>query len=272
MANGTKSQYVQNTDCYLVLQGKSGLTALLPAPMHAAKKEANRILLPYSLGRKPKPAASVQKTAAKHTSQTGVATKLTQYDSDSDDDDMADTGGNFFSLDTPKDSSSSSSTVVGPSLKSPDSGVSDSLNVPTVPLPPGDNEAVPTVSLPPADNEAVPTVPLPPKNKSDVATVPLPPEGLRSSLKLPAPQKAQTDSVIGPDSEGEADSTAEVVYGQPSDVVMDAPLTFKGGVSSQRRFQSPTVGPVSSTSEAGEEDGGSANMYYNMVRLQPRAI
>lgn len=89
--------------------GKSGLTALLPPPVHAAKKESNRILLPYSLGKKPKPTPkptlsdkppSPTYTQKKYSMYHG----LTGYDSDSDEDENESNKNqkpvNFFALDS----------------------------------------------------------------------------------------------------------------------------------------------------------------------------
>ncbi|KAL5003955.1 hypothetical protein ScPMuIL_017411 [Solemya velum] len=80
---------------------KCGLTALLPCPVHMAKKEANRILIPYSMTRKKtetsqnsnKPKnATVSVSSVKPSSSNFVS----GFDSDSDDDSPV----NFFSLDS----------------------------------------------------------------------------------------------------------------------------------------------------------------------------
>ncbi|XP_050402520.2 proline-rich protein PRCC [Patella vulgata] len=89
----------------------SGLTSILPPPVHAAKKENNRILLPYSLAKKtqPKPATNVTKTTNSKNAEEIITKRkmsafqaMTGYESDSDDEDSG--SGNFFSLD--KDNSS----------------------------------------------------------------------------------------------------------------------------------------------------------------------
>ncbi|XP_060073608.1 proline-rich protein PRCC-like [Ylistrum balloti] len=78
---------------------KSGLTALLPAPVHAAKKETNRILLPYSLkkaqaNKKPAPSKTDPVTLNPSPKFQG----LSGYGSDSDSDDAESESANFFSL------------------------------------------------------------------------------------------------------------------------------------------------------------------------------
>ncbi|KAK6179335.1 hypothetical protein SNE40_011722 [Patella caerulea] len=84
----------------------SGLTSILPPPVHAAKKENNRILLPYSLAKKtqPKPATNVAKTTKSKNAEEMITKRkmsafqaMTGYESDSDDEDSS--SGNFFSLD-----------------------------------------------------------------------------------------------------------------------------------------------------------------------------
>ncbi|XP_041372052.1 proline-rich protein PRCC-like isoform X2 [Gigantopelta aegis] len=103
--------------------GKSGLFSLLPEPVHAAKKESNRILIPHTLSKKPqqkpdtvlppvpqaKPevkevitdapvtAAATSTAPHKYTTQFQA---ITGYYSDSDDEEDEEEGssGNFFSL------------------------------------------------------------------------------------------------------------------------------------------------------------------------------
>lgn len=78
---------------------KSGLTALLPAPVHAATKESNRILLPYSLKKsqeKQKPVPSKPKPAASNLQPKFQS--LSGYGSDSDSDEPGSESANFFSL------------------------------------------------------------------------------------------------------------------------------------------------------------------------------
>ncbi|XP_005098263.1 proline-rich protein PRCC [Aplysia californica] len=100
---------------------KNGLFSLLPAPMHSAKKEINRPLIPHSLTKKPAAASKTSSTTASskktttgtHTnSRSEVASSsdgsskrmsqfnaLTGYDSDSDEDNEdGSSSSNFFSL------------------------------------------------------------------------------------------------------------------------------------------------------------------------------
>ncbi|ESP00678.1 hypothetical protein LOTGIDRAFT_157968 [Lottia gigantea] len=85
---------------------KSGLTSLLPPPVHAVKKESNRILVPHTLKRKPPPKPNVDKTktASKKPNEEAKSLKkltafqaMTGYESDSDEENS--NSGNFFSLD-----------------------------------------------------------------------------------------------------------------------------------------------------------------------------
>ncbi|XP_033750507.1 proline-rich protein PRCC-like [Pecten maximus] len=78
---------------------KSGLTALLPAPVHAATKETNRILLPYSLKKsqekkKPVPPKTDHVSRKSNPKFQG----LSGYGSDSDSDEAGSESANFFSL------------------------------------------------------------------------------------------------------------------------------------------------------------------------------
>lgn len=96
---------------------RSSLFSLLPAPMHSAKKEINRPLIPHSLSKKPvqmKAAASnIASKSSNQTSQSHTSSEapmspkrlttfnaLTGYESDSDDEaGYKDSATNFFSLD-----------------------------------------------------------------------------------------------------------------------------------------------------------------------------
>jgi len=104
---------------------RSGLFSLLPAPLHSAKKEINRPLIPHSLTKKPaapaklslNPLSSSSSTLSSNTNSSQVASSsdislkkmsqfnaLTGYDSDSDDDNDATAAEsenpslNFFSI------------------------------------------------------------------------------------------------------------------------------------------------------------------------------
>ncbi|CAL1533672.1 unnamed protein product [Lymnaea stagnalis] len=108
---------------------KSGLFSLLPAPMHSAKKEINRPLIPYSLNKKPvvaksddtKPSvASISAPSSVGTSHSAdISSKrmtpfnaLTGFDSDSDeDDDFKGSSTNFFSLHSSSEASDNTKTV-----------------------------------------------------------------------------------------------------------------------------------------------------------------
>ncbi|RUS81539.1 hypothetical protein EGW08_010709 [Elysia chlorotica] len=94
---------------------KSGLFSLLPPPIHSAKKEINRPLIPHTLSKKPAITAQVpsqtksQKTIQKPSTSTisgdtskpastkKVALNVAMYGSDSDDDEEV-SASNFFSL------------------------------------------------------------------------------------------------------------------------------------------------------------------------------
>lgn len=128
---------------YTYLQSKCGLSALLPAPMHKASKESNRILLPYTLKKKPEPVVKPTKTVTKPqakgqnlTIKSKFSGLSTEY-SDSDEDESESTN-NFFSL-----GNSNPQPTVGPALPDPSQGCNvgpEPLRVPRLSLPP------PTVS------------------------------------------------------------------------------------------------------------------------------
>jgi hypothetical protein len=97
----------------LILQGKRGLTSILPPPIHSGTKESNRTLLPYVFSKKKQPVNS--STKDKKTNSASVksldpaperkdAKKLLigTYGSDSDGDDEDGTS-NFFSFNTQDD-------------------------------------------------------------------------------------------------------------------------------------------------------------------------
>lgn len=118
---GTSKHLVPSTQ-------KSGLFSLLPAPMHSAKKEINRPLIPYSLNKKPVAAknedkknltTSVSAPSTLGTSQSAdISSKrmtpfnaLTGFDSDSDeDDDFKGSSTNFFSLHSTSEASDNTKT------------------------------------------------------------------------------------------------------------------------------------------------------------------
>ncbi|GFR59306.1 proline-rich protein PRCC-like, partial [Elysia marginata] len=102
---------------------KSGLFSLLPPPIHSAKKEINRPLIPHTLSKKPQitPQASSQakrhipiekptvstpsSSSTKSVTTKKVALNIAMYGSDSDDDDDV-SASNFFSLDSSSKSKS----------------------------------------------------------------------------------------------------------------------------------------------------------------------
>lgn len=107
---------------------KSGLFSLLPPPIHSAKKEINRPLIPHTLSKKPqniaqtssqaKPHIPIQKPSVatssgdslKAISTKRVALNIAMYGSDSEDDDGDNvSSSNFFSLDSVSNSGSSKS-------------------------------------------------------------------------------------------------------------------------------------------------------------------
>lgn len=230
-----------------MIQGKSGLTSILPAPVHAAKKEAGRILLPYSLTKKTQSAVSNAAAPKKsntssqdtHSSQQ-LSAGLTGYGSDSDDEDEARQPVSFFSLDKSVNKtdltvqSSSQKQMVGP-------------------------------SRPPENIDSF--------SETGIPTVPQPPTFARTSLNLPAPaksnnSKSENESLSVSSSKNVSD-TVDISAGPIVD--QDAPLTFKGGVSSQRTFNSAynsNSAVSSSTAAFGMAHStaeGDQNMYYNMV-------
>lgn len=96
--------------------GKTGLTSLLPAPVHLTVKEANRVLIPHTLTKKRTPAvnsAPSSKKDIKASSDKPVSSKgdnslfqgLSGYNSDSDgEEEEGSQSSNFFSLsDTKKE-------------------------------------------------------------------------------------------------------------------------------------------------------------------------
>ena len=130
-------------------QKGSGLFSLLPAPVHSAKKEVNRALLPHTLKKtpvssstaKPKTSLSGSKFASHGDLTNKVASSsdndmnskrmsqfnaLTGYDSDSDDEQIAENSTNFFSIDSTKNNiepfspvtSSSNAAATVPSVQS----------------------------------------------------------------------------------------------------------------------------------------------------------
>ena len=184
------------------------MTSLLPAPVHAARKESNRILLPYSLSKKvnPNPTPPSQKKPISNVDSVktinSLTTSLADYGSDSDENDGEPV--NFFSLD-----SSPKATDKDEIVSSKDKTVS-SGNVTSPNLKPIEQ----TVSLPPTHS--------------------------RTALNLPAPVKTVIQSPSSESdknvivSESETSSRGNIsslshMYGPAVDP--DAPLSFKGGVS-----------------------------------------
>ena len=107
------------TILFFKLQTKSGLFSLLPPPIHSAKKEINRPLIPHTLTKKSpttiqessqaKPPKPTQKPnipvtsihSSKSVSKQKVALNVAMYGSDSDEEDEIHVS-NFFSLDSSK--------------------------------------------------------------------------------------------------------------------------------------------------------------------------
>jgi hypothetical protein len=103
-----------------------------------------------------------------------------------------------------------------------------------------------------------------------IPTVPLPPSSSRTSLNLPAPSRSENSSVdehvLGPSSSDSA--IGSLATGTSIDP--NAPLTFKGGVSSQRTYgglyNSNSAMSSSTSSSSGIPSAeGDPNMFYNMV-------
>ncbi|KAH9515253.1 hypothetical protein Btru_014009 [Bulinus truncatus] len=98
---------------------KTGLFALLPAPMHSAKKEVNRPLIPHSVAKKPVTKPIVEDSNLLSSSSDGLLSKkstteisskhmttfnaLTGFESDSEDEEYSHSSTNFFSLSSSSD-------------------------------------------------------------------------------------------------------------------------------------------------------------------------
>jgi len=210
--------------------------------MHAAKKETNRILLPYTLTKKaPPPTAGKPKplsTGSKASdTRSSAAFSLAKYGSDSDDDDGdSSSAGNFFSLDSSSKSKNSSSVQ---------------------------DEGLPL----PAVSSKVPAVNEVSTMDTGVPTVQLPPEPFRSSMRLPAPSHSSSTSEDEPsnlpNSKSHDTGLQNVNVGAmppppgPSHataVDADAPLVFKSGVTNRHAsLQGPSqgVGPMLPQSHGG---------------------
>lgn len=213
--------------------GKSGLTSLLPPPVHAAKKEANRILLPYSLGKKPKPNAkptfsdkppSPSYNQKKYSMYHG----LTGYDSDSDENEdesnKSEKPVNFFSLDSLEKSDQEQVTVSDFKSDMTDKKIVQQKQT---------DSGIPTVSFP-----------------------------------LPPLKHLTTDKKVSNN-----EDISNVIQGPSllPQIDPDAPLTFKGGQQSkQTSISSAPVfsgyGPVpeKSNSDSTEDLHEDQNIYYNM--------
>lgn len=221
--------------------GKSGLTSLLPPPVHAAKKEANRILLPYSLGKKPKPSAKPKTISDKPPSPTYSQKKysmyhgLTGYDSDSDENEdeysKSEEPVNFFSLDSTRKSDQEQVTVTD---------INSDLTAKEKLQPKQTESGVVNVSYPP----------LPSENLTDDKKV--------TSLSSTSSNKDISTAIQGPSLLPQIDP--------------DAPLTFKGGQKSKQTSISsvpifsgygPSL-PETSNSDSTGELHGDQNIYYNM--------
>lgn len=232
--------------------------------MHAAKKEANRILLPYSLTKKPvanKSAAS-STTSSSNPVSSGVnknnslATSLADYGSDSDEETDNSEPVNFFSLGSSVKSSQGTKleeeSIKGRELLSigaGDENAKESFVGPS--LPPGISSK---------DN-------LKPQTVQELQKHRVPRLG---SLQLPTPSQSvlKSETVVGSNT---SSTDRELLEQSSSDnltsqlfapaVGADEPLTFKGGVSSRKRAfdLDNVVGPAyPSTTER-------HNVYSDMV-------
>ena len=238
--------FLEILEYFLLLQGKSGLTSILPAPVHAAKKETGRILLPYSLTKKTQSATSGA-PASKKTSQTAnestsldksqkLSASLASYGSDSDDDDDSGEPVSFFSLGT---SSNKTDSIVKSKTHTAADSTKEIIGPSVVPM------LMDESSL----NTGIPTVPLPPTSS-------------RTSLNLPAPARSENLSM-----NEHVSSFGSVPTGNIIDP--NAPLTFKGGVSSRRNYSGVNSSNSAMSSSSGISQSpveGDQNMYYNMVR------
>ncbi|KAL4227759.1 hypothetical protein ACF0H5_013195 [Mactra antiquata] len=218
--------------------GKSGLTSMLPAPVHAAKKETGRILLPYSLTKKSQSStANIPTTSLTLKSNTNsdtrnkpktVTSRLTNYGSDSDDDET-ESGVNFFSIGGETSSSVTNSNV---------SFSSSSMN--SFPK----QEVIVGPALPKADNDM--------KGPEIGPTVPLL-SNTRSSMKLPAPSRDN----MNPDFNQLIGKSSDISETVQLSFDADAPLTFKGGVTSKRAYPSRQ-------NSTGSIPGSDVTMYHNL--------
>ncbi|KAL3865954.1 hypothetical protein ACJMK2_043298 [Sinanodonta woodiana] len=171
---------------------KCGLTDLLPMPVHAAKKEANRVLLPYSLTKKQQPqkentpkmasvsaSNSSSSSAAKSTMSAPMKALVTAtYNSDSDEDgengkNVGST--NFFSLDSDervKQSLASFAHIITPLPSTSEHIWTDNSDVSTVPHPPSLSTRTP-INLPAPKTNMLTSamddsdIPMPPVNQPD---------------------------------------------------------------------------------------------------------
>ena len=211
------------------------MTSLLPAPVHAAKKEANRILIPYSLSRKPKPTPQPKPTLDdKPPSPSYMQKKYSMYhgltgdDSDSDENEDKNEKSsepvNFFSLDSTQKRDKEHVTLVD----------SSSVKLQLA------GSGIPTVSLPP-----------------------------------PPSEHSSADKKLSKSNFSKNDLTAPIQGSSlVPQIDPDAPLTFKGGQKSRVSIPSASAsmlevyGPVAekSNSDLQGEIHEDQNMYYNMVR------
>ena len=214
---------------------------MLPPPVHAAKKEMNRILIPYSLGRKPKAAPKPAFTNDKPSATSTYSQKkysmfqgMTGYDSDSDENEdgseKSEEPVSFFSLDS---SSKSDKEQVTPS------GINSNLN------------QVEKLQVGKTDT-GTPTVALPPKLTGSPVHVPVPLKQLSDKEKVQTVNAKRDEIIQGPSAFPQMDP--------------DAPLTFRGGVKSKPVFN--VYGPFAGKSDSDSteiEMAHDQNMYYNIV-------
>ncbi|XP_067665168.1 proline-rich protein PRCC-like [Haliotis asinina] len=197
-------------------KGKTGLFALLPAPIHVAKKEANRILIPHALTKRPqKPAPKPPPTKPKQKKtedgegdESGFSKRytafsgLTGYDSDSDDETTV--RSNFFSLESETVKQNSSQVIANPDIEEPVSSPKPVLSDSVVKISPKQESSSRTVTVQAVDESVLPAV---------VSHIP----------------QTETDSASG----------SSHTLGQPVD--QDAPLSFRPTMPQQNLLSAASM-------------------------------
>ncbi|XP_046338309.2 proline-rich protein PRCC-like [Haliotis rufescens] len=149
-------------------KGKVGLFALLPAPVHVAKKESNRILIPHTLTKRPQkpspkpPPAKPKPKVEQEADESGFSKRytafsgLTGYDSDSDDETTVKS--NFFSLDSETVKQNSSEVIANPDIEEPVSNPKPLLSDSVVKVSPKQESSSRTVTVKAVDESVLPVV------------------------------------------------------------------------------------------------------------------